>query len=457
MINRFPKAAFLLTVGLSAFGAFAQADEAAPAPTNHLNPIHLDPSLSEVIKKGDPIPFKPFKLVDPSTGHGDESKATPVKPDTVFTLPNGKQTKAGDYYNWLNKFEQYVTPHGYTLRSKSQAPVNFSHVRIDTDTFELQRQKTLSAHDTTHPLVRPIFSDVQALHGVADKLNPALLKDVDKAVKTHAAQSERPRTYHASKSWSDSWGAGSTLSAYVDSNMTTDGTHDKVSSSASAAIGASLFGDRLDIIRAQANYAAPKKGNLTGDNSLYFLGIKIFNYGYDSANSVAYTNNDGWSTGLDESTSIYFTVGFIPMSATIGAHGSIGMDYVMDLLPLSAATNIVPNVESDVYIEVGIDLIIAGAGAGADLVLINDMFTASGVLKISNDKEGKDPYYSSRFVAMDFLTTLSGQVYVYAYIYVPAWALPPWQKEQWNYTLFQWGGITTNGLLFDQLAQQNLF
>ena len=117
-------------------------------------------------------------------------------------------------------------------------------------------------------------------------------------------------------------------------------------------------------MRGETNHSTPKEGLLKGDTSFYFLGVKLFNKSYHAANPLFYADN--WSHGLDESTTLHFFLGPIPMSAKLGDQGAAGLDFRMDLLPLKANSDIKPRVNSKVYIQVGADIVVGGAGGGSD-------------------------------------------------------------------------------------------
>lgn len=448
MNHRYPRTLILSILLASAFGTLAHAD----APT-HLPPIHADPGLTDINKKGDPLPFKAYELKDPATGAGNESHAKPIPATATLTLPNGKKVKAGDYFDGLNKFEKFVTPYGYTLRTPGDEVIPFSHVHVDQDEIERQRRNTLGAHDSNNIRIRPVLGDVQIKHATAAQNAPILKKAVDDAVNSHAAQAQQPKTFSASKSWSDAWGWSNKFAAFVDASLTVKGSSTQTSSTGTAEAGGYMFGDKLDIVKGTVDYVTPKEGNVNGDTAFYFVGFKLFSYNYNNSDVVFY--NTEWSKGLDESTTIDFAIGPIPMSATLGAHGSASMDFRMDLLPLHANADFVPALEVDVYMQVGVDVVVAGAGGGSDLVLITDSLPIVGMLQINNGAQG--PYFDVDISANDNLSALNGSVYAYAYVYVPAWNLPPWKKKQWNWTLFKINGISATGSIFSDNLQENLF
>ena len=67
------------------------------------------PSPFAPIPAGAPIQFKPFAMVDPSTGK-------PVAPDTVLVLPDGTKVTAREFYAGLNALEKSLNALGYSLK-----------------------------------------------------------------------------------------------------------------------------------------------------------------------------------------------------------------------------------------------------------------------------------------------------------------------------------------------------
>lgn len=189
---------------------------------------------------------------------------------------------------------------------------------------------------------------------------------------------------------------------FVDTNLVLNGTSESTSAVGEGSAGGYLFGQKLNLVKGHASYVTPKEGNLKGNVAFYFLGYKIF--GKDYNNTSGYFFHDEWSKGLDQSTTIHFTLGPIPMSAKIGAQGNATVEYRMGILPLRANADIVPGVNSKVYIQIGVDLVVGGAGGGSDLVLINDKLAVVGRLHVLLDSKG--PYFAAALNADNDMTTL---------------------------------------------------
>jgi len=338
-----------------------------PIPNPHpgLNPIRVSPDYFEIVRKGQALPHRAFPLKDPNTGGGSEANAHPIKADTLLHLPNGKSLKASEYYQRINQFEQHINQFGYTLREDGDAKVELGRLIVNHPEFLQKSRETQVSHDLAK--IKPIIPVAQLKKDHATQLAkvPDLLKQLHGHLNPIGHPAPVAKSFQRSKSWSNSWGWSNKVGAFVDTQVKANGNADQTSATAEGNAGGYLFGQQLKIIRGEASAVTPKSGNLTGDVSFYFLGYKIFNKDYN--NPAAYFYNSEWTKGLDQSTTIEFALGPIPMSARIGAQGSASLDFRMYILPLHANTDIVPSVQSKVYIQVGVDIVVGGAGGGTIL------------------------------------------------------------------------------------------
>ncbi len=143
------------------------------------------------------------------------------------------------------------------------------------------------------------------------------------------------------------------------------------------------------------------------------------------------------------------------MAAKIGGQGSASVFFRFAFLPLKANADIKPAVAALAYVQVGADIVVAGAGGGANLTLIKDDLDVVGRLQLTT-KDLKPVFYVNTS-AYNELEAIKGNMYVYVYIYVPAWDIPPWKKKQWNWNIFEFGGIKTTGNLYSFSAYIPLF
>lgn len=42
---------------------------------------------------------------------------------------------------------------------------------------------------------------------------------------------------------------------------------------------------------------------------------------------------------------------------------------------------------------------------------------------------------------------LSGSIYLYVFVTVPRFGIPPWKKKEWRYDIWKWAGLKYGGYL----------
>jgi hypothetical protein len=89
------------------------------------------------------IPFVPIPMIDPNTGRE-------VGPDFPIKLPNGKVQAAGPYYQDLNRFEQFLNQHGYSLRQGEDSE-KVKLAELDNNPALLRRQMERTPRPTRMP------------------------------------------------------------------------------------------------------------------------------------------------------------------------------------------------------------------------------------------------------------------------------------------------------------------
>jgi len=465
----------LMTVGLTSTAAMANADEAPadqettlterttpafppigrqplPIPDRE-RPTRIDPSKMETVRKGPAVQFRNFGIKDPSTGQGNEEGARQIPADTLLSLPNGKKIQAGEYYQQLNQFENHITQFGYTLREASVEPTEIQRTKIDLG--ELQRHTTDAQikRDPRRVLPRIPVDILKADHDRRIATIPVIKDSIQKWGRGPRGEIKAPKTFNANKVWNGAWGWSDKIGAYVDTSVQVNGTATSTKANANGEAGGFIFGKRLNIIKGGAAVNTPATGAIQGDTAFYFMGVKIFSKNYNGTNPLFFASN--WEKGLDVGNTIHFSLGPIPMSAKIGARGQAQLSYRMNILPLHANADITPELTSKVYVQVGVDVVVGGAGAGGELILINNTIPVLARMHLLSDSTG--PYYYATLNASDDMTALAGKIYAYVFIYVPAWDVPPWKKKQWDWTIFKHNGIRASGSLYSWNSRLNLY
>ncbi len=441
------------------------------------------------------IRFVPFEMLDPET-------KKPIAPTAIIKLPNGKQATAKEYYDQLNQYEQWLSERGLTLRQPQHTAI-IELAKVPVDEQLLRRQIEQAPRPTTIP-VRPnllqihsfrALSTVQPLrvepsriselkvqpsassaemNAAAQKVNAAgihgVVRDnfvIDTAslaaiarlgIKTGGPPPQPCANVNKTQTWA--WNAGdpSTFNAYVNGTIGLNGqackpanmqnfdqNNSKFTLSAEGKVGGYVFHVGGDLLRLTGALGGNQATNTVNANlGVFVLGQDVY--------SLNKTENAHWgidqkiSKGIDFSTNIPIPVGPFDINVTIGAQGSAGFDFSLNLYPMNVSASAGPFVNSSVYAQAGLNVIVAEAGVGVNMTLVNASLSLgenAGVGWLFGF------YVSSELYADANLDMLDGNVYVYAKVYYPCFGIPPWCSSQWNANLFSWGGIKYNSVLFD--------
>lgn len=457
----------------------------------------LKPGLLQV-QSHPAIAFKPFPMVDPHTNK-------PIAPTATITLPNGKKPTAQQYYDQLNSFEKWLSERGYSLHTTPRhAQVKLQEVALNH--VLLDRQIQMAPKPTTLPRIQNFrainsvqsLSAVQPIHlepthlttariranveanrfaEVNSKLSAAGVKGVTRngIVINPAALAEIANLHlggftpgpapqcspvNDSRNWNWNVGDPSSFAAYVNGSLTLTGeackppdmsnfnnnqSHFTVTAEGKA--GGTIFGVGGEMLRATGNLSGNQaNGTVSAGLGIFVLGQDVFSVNQTANGHWEYSNNI--SKGVDFSTSIPIPVGPFDIDVTVGAQGSVGFDYSISLYPISVNLSGGPFAHTNVYAQAGLNVVIAEAGVGASLTLVNwDMNLGgnTGVGWLFGFYLYDDVYADSN------LNLLGGSVYVYAKVYYPC--LDPWPDicdSQWQTNLWSWSGLQYNSVLFDQ-------
>jgi hypothetical protein len=480
--------------------AFAQRpqDRAAPADLIRLPPQPATfPREKLQIASRPAIKFEPFPMVDPET-------KKPIAPTAIIKIPNGKQATAKEFYDQLNQYEQWLNDRGQTLRQKEHtAVIELEKVPVDVQLLQRQigeapkpttiavRANLLQIHSfqslsaTRAVSVQPgkvaelkLQSSASAseLNDAAAKVNAAgingsvrddLIVDPPSLAKIAALRLKRNTSgppppvcadVNKSRTWSWNTGDPSTFNAYVSGTVGLNGKACKPANmqnftqndsqftlSTEGKVGGYVFHVGGDLLRLTGSLGGNESNNTVNAN----LGVFVLGQDVYSLNKTA---NAHWgidqkiSKGIDFSTSIPIPVGPFDINVTIGAQGSAGFDFSLNLYPMNVSASAGPFVKSSVYAQAGLNIVVAEAGVGVQMTLVNaslNLGENAGIGWLF------DFYVSQELYADASLDMLDGSVYVYAKVYYPCFGIPPWCSSQWNANLFSWNGFHYNSVLFD--------
>jgi hypothetical protein len=445
-----------------------------------------------------PIAFKAFEMVDPAT-------RKPIPPTAILTLPNGKRPTAKQYYDELNTFEKWLSEHGYSLRtSKPGTPVVLHQIKINR--AALQRQVQLAPKPTTLlkktdlfvrysdknlTTVQPLrFDQNLAVSRIPRNLDSNRIAAASKVITANGvrgaqrdgmvinspalsqiarlrinpppppAPGPQCQHMHDDRPWNWDVGDPSTFHAYVNGTLSLTGdacrppdmqkldtnqSHFNVTAEGKA--GGEVFGIGGDLLRVTSNLGGDQASNtVTAGMGVFVLGVDILNINKSATGHWGI--DDQISKGLDFSTSLPpIPVGPFDIDVTIGARGEAGFHYGISLVPNNLSISGGPFVHSSIYAQAGLNIVVAEAGMGVTLTLVNWDMNLNGSVGYGWFFK----FYVTDEIYVDSnLNLLSGNVYVYAKVVYPCFGLPPWCWAEYDHTLWSWNGLNFNSVLFDE-------
>ena len=146
-----------------------------------------------------------------------------------------------------------------------------------------------------------------------------------------------------------------------------------------------------------------------------------------------------WEGEVDQSIDVRFALGPIPMRAQVGFRGIAGVKFQAQVTPLQAFGGVVPFASARAYAQVGIDLGIAGAGVGGELIVAEGDIPLTGSVMVGWQDE---PDIELDLNGDFNLTYLSGKIYLFAYVNLI------FAKPEFRHTLFEWEGFRQKVNLF---------
>lgn len=452
------------------------------------------------VQKRRAIPFVPFPMLDPYT-------LKPVAPDAEIKLPNGKTITAKQFYEQVNSFESYLNGVGYSLR---QAGFSIDLIHVPQNMGQLEEQMRLAPKQQLElvprvnfmmnnsyrelSLERPVqvtpqtvtrFREFERLtpaerSSAAARLDAAHLNSnvheglvINSLALADLAKSKlgplvkpplpppNPCTpLNKSRTWSWAFGDPAKFDSYVNGKLALNGeackpanmqnfsqNNSKFSLSADGTAGGHVFHVGGDLLRFTGSMSGNEATNLVAANlGVFVLGQSV--YSLNKSATAHWGIDDSVSKGVDFSTSFPIPVGPFDINVTIGAQGSVGFGYSLGLYPMYVSATAGPFVHSNVYAQAGLNALVAEAGVGVTMTLLNadlQLGANAGVGWFFGF------YITYQVYADAALDMLDGKVYVYAKVYYPCF--DPWPdicSKQWNANLWSWTGYKYNSVLFDE-------
>src|SRR5579871_122276 len=467
----------------------------------------IQPGAIQEIKR-QPIPFKPFPIMDPQTRQ-------PAARSAQITLPDGRKVPAGEYYDQLNALEADLNKRGFSLKTK-QKNLILQQTTINRQQITAQGTRIAALHKPAPltPMVKfkaaaphsPIAAQLQRHVAPEDAHVFGLQPNEYQTALTHLGslnlkvngvgnlyQSGNiiqngikngtfplpikiihwlgpfptpppPTTINYSYPFNWSVGSQSTFEAYLRgsasitgtvyqvSNPPDDGelrsTNNQVLLHGDATAGGAIFNQNIDILSGSADFSASNQ-QCNAKMDISVLGQSIFSLNESDPNSWNQSNQI--SKGIDYHTTVSIQITILTLNCTVGASGEVGIQYSVSLAsPLAyAAGSFGPYVQANTYAQAGIGVgwswLGAEAGVGGNMTL----------MKYSLDVEGQvgllwfiNYGLFEKLQITDTLDLLSGHIYVYAQVNHPCFP-DVWDScsNQVSHDLWNWPGFQTTGTL----------
>lgn len=420
-----------------------------PAGKGPLLKAKVNPKLI-VTHKRTPVKYVPFtlrELKDPKTGKAPAAT-------TVLTLRNGKKVPAEKYLTAINDLEKKLNTWGYSLRG-AQQKATLQQLNYNKPKLEQQAKKPLllMKADARAQSLMTSPKLLQQEHAAAVRAFKATGKSTltspAKSTANFTSQALQPgpgvggiaqklQPVTVTKSFDESWGDSSIFAADVNGSLTFKGTQDSASVSGQARATCSILGNTENLVLATADLTAPRTGSLNAKVKVTTLGVD--QVVVDQSQSADWTKTDTFTRSLPDSFKVQYNtaIGPVPITATIGAKGSISIPYFVGLLPAQATGWMIPDVQSSVYGQAGIGIEYDDtgvvAGIAANLTLLNNKLVLFGGASQGSDTKGKFLKYS--MITRDDVTALAGSLSAFIEAEVFGYGVKLYNQE-----LFSFSGI----------------
>jgi hypothetical protein len=337
-----------------------------------------------------------------------------------------------------------------------------AQTQLQSRNAQLNQTGSLSAQQKNNSAANAAL----AAKAQADKVAAQEAAQQNAIAKAEAAQAKAAasggvncKTVKDDRNWNWDVGNPSSFRAYVSGTLSIGGdackppnmqnfdanvSHFNVSTEAKA--GGSVFGAGGDILRITTNLGGTQaNNNVTAGLGVFVLGQNILNV--NKSVSAHFGVESKIDKGIDFSSNIPIPVGPFDINVTIGARGEAGLEYSLSLYPMSISLSGGPYVHASVYAQGGLNLVVAEAGVGITMTLLNydmNLGGSAGVGWLFAFYVYDDVYADST------LSMLSGNAYVYAKVYYPCLdPFPDICDSQFQTSLWSWPGLVYNSVTFD--------
>ncbi|WP_394840300.1 hypothetical protein LVJ94_25785 [Pendulispora rubella] len=402
---------------------------------------------SDKLVKKPAIAFHAFPLENPQTGQK-------YAPNEEIDVGGGKKRLAVDVFADINDMEQKLNSWGYTLRDVGgsytlqeidrcvdQLQAQAALIEKDSDKNPLsaldleKRKKELEAKWEAYKqnlvaldeLWRKSDSDAVKVN-LPDK--PPFTSPVPQAARVQPKDIMKKRTWHFEKGDKGKfWIAG-------DASLALQGSREITALDADGGFSAGLMGLWSgEVLGAHARGEAGKAKDANLKLNVRVVGKDVWHPTYTaggSGNHVLHKAEKYTAASIDEGVTWRFSIGPIPMAVRVGFRAEAGFQFGYDVSITALGGFAGPYVAADAYLQLGVDIGIAGAGIEGSLTLLKDELTLRGDGAVDFSDE---PKLTLSLSASNNLTALSGKLSVYAYINLI------FTKWKGSYTLWSWEGF----------------
>ncbi|MGC4047940.1 MAG: hypothetical protein QM758_29450 [Armatimonas sp.] len=396
-----------------------------------------------LVRRHRAAPVKPtrFEMKDPATGKT-------ISPNTVLTLPDGQKITARDYYAMLNGLEQRSSARGYSLTARAPAPPE--GVAMDTAELEKQAAKIASSfvrrsRDHAIPAGTSV-EDMKARHEAAVASDAARLE----ALKSnHTLTERRVNLQIPPKIFDFLLGKPELLAAMATGkfDMTTlttaqPGTMRLVGD---LAIGASILKRPADFLKIGLELLAPPQGQMTARVAVRVAGKEVMAFNEVSDKPMA--REVGGSTTFRMPVKFKIGMGPIGFSVEAAAVGEAGTGMFAAVRSAATDVKLTPKVNSRLEVAAKADFKIIGASVKSNVVIADGKLNVEGGSQMALQGNTLVPRKSLSGDSM--LEMLAGTAMIEGFIYQPAFAIPPFKKKKFDFTLWDWKGMKVAGRLFE--------
>jgi len=404
-------------------------------------------------------------------------------------LPNGRSMTAEDYYRELNLLEKDFNALGYSLDLRrdtsedivlqeipSPSGMNGTGVKNDVATLMRVRShragfqsalKTKQARllelgkprakspERTPPKVKEKATAQRAQPGARPELKTEGQESLEDRL-SEAKKVRRPLVNPYKKELNPTIvekGDRDTFAIGLEASSRQEGSFEALRVVNGIGVHGYLFGNDLNLISVTGTTYAPSAGGqMAAELAFMVLGNNIPGASLSDTRAVpeaplsetaalpSVGGEANWSTSLDVSYGMTFMAGPIPLSVRFGARATVGLEYTLLANPIRVENEIRPYANADIYAQAGINLLIVEAGVECELNLMDTSLAVHGMLE-RGAEDGRDLLNIEYFIHRHY-SALSGAFNVYAYVYIPKWALPPWTRKKYTSRICGWEGYS---------------